>query len=199
MRHSIPACVFFLNITGALAQQPPTEQQPSIAIQVVEGDSAINSIRFRRAREPLVRVVDANGEPLSAATVSFLLPATGPSGTFGDSGLSLTVQTDARGLAAGRGLRPNGIPGQFRIRVTASAHGSAASATLVQTNAEPVVRSGRTKKIAILAVVAVAIAGGAAAAASAGKSNSASPGGSTGGTATGGSISAGAPSLGPPH
>ncbi len=198
MRHGLGICAFFLTAGIGMGQVVPAGQ-PGVGIRIVEGDGAINSIRFKRAKEPVVRVVDAEGEPLPEATVTFLLPATGPSGSFGDKGLSLTVQTDARGTAAGRGLRPNNIPGQFRIRVTGSWRGASASATLVQTNAEPVVHSGRSKKIAILAVIAGAVAGGAAAAAAAGKSGSSPPAGTTGGAQTGGSISAGSPSLGPPH
>src|SRR4051794_4011137 len=74
-------------------------QQPSIALRVVQGDNAINSIRLRRGHDPVVQVIDPSGEPLRGATVSFLLPAAGPSGSFGESGLSLTVQTDDRGMA----------------------------------------------------------------------------------------------------
>jgi hypothetical protein len=183
----------FVLLVGCLLAQA---QESAVGIQVVEGDGAINSIRLRRAHDPVVRVVDAGGEPVAGAVVTFLLPATGPSGSFGESGLSLTVQTDSRGMAAGRGLRPNGIAGQFRMRVTTSWQGVPAAATLVQTNAEPVIKSGHGKTIAILAVVAGAVAGGAAVAARGGKSTPADQA-STG--ATGGSISAGTPSVGPPH
>ncbi len=129
--------------------------------------------------------------------MTFLLPATGPSGTFSDNGLSLTVQTDSRGMAIGRNLRPNAIAGQFRIRATTSWQGTPASASLAQTNAEPVAKSGHGKTIAILVVVAGAIAGGAAAAAHGGKSSSTQE--TAAASPSGGSISAGSPSLGPPR
>src|SRR4051794_28166497 len=102
--------------------------QTSISIRVVQGDNAINSIRMRRGHDPVVQVIDGSGEPLARATVSFLLPASGAGATFGESGLSLTVQTDSRGMAVGRGLVPNRTEGPFRIRVTASWQGEAASA-----------------------------------------------------------------------
>jgi hypothetical protein len=173
-------------------------QETGVKIQIVEGDGAINSIRLRRAKEPVIRVLNASGEPAVGASVTFLLPATGPSGSFSDNGLSLTVQTDSRGMAIGRNLRPNAIAGQFRIRATTSWHGAPASASLAQTNAEPVAKSGHGKTIAILVVVAGAIAGGAAAAAHGGKTSSA--GQETAPTSQGGgSISAGSPSLGPPR
>jgi hypothetical protein len=190
-----PFCfVVLLAGYSGFAQAPPD----GISIQVIEGEGAINSIRLHRAHEPVVRVVDARGNPIGNVAVTFLLPAIGPSGTFGDSGLSLTAFTDSRGTSIGRGLRPNGTAGEFRIRVTASSNGASASAAVMQTNAEPVIKSGRSKKIAILVVIAGAAAGGAAVAAR-GKSSSSAQDATTASTATGGSIVAGAPSVGPPH
>jgi hypothetical protein len=183
---------------GALAAQEPVPQaaKNDFSIQIVEGDGAINSIRLHRGHDPLVRLVTAAGKPIGGATVTFLLPATGASGSFGDSGLSLTVATAEDGTAAGRGLRPNGVAGRFSIRVIASWNGLPASATLAETNAEPTPHAGRSKKIAIAAVIAGAAIGGVAAAA-AQKSGSGSPG-STGSGAPG-SISSGTPIIGPPH
>jgi hypothetical protein len=173
--------------------------QSGIAIKVVQGDGAINSIRMRRGHDPVVQVLDGSGEPLRNATVSYLLPASGPSGAFGDSGLSLTVQTDEHGMATGRGLIPNRIEGPFKIRVTASAHGESATATIAQTNAEPVVKTARSKWIAIAAVVGGAAVGGAVLAARGGKSDTAA-GGTTGGITTGaGTIVPGSPTFGPPR
>jgi len=183
----------YFALIGCLLGQ---SQPPGLSIQVLEGDAAINSIRMRRAHDPVVKVLDSTGMPVAGAAVTFVLPSTGASGSFGESGLSLTVQTDSSGLATGRGLRPNGVAGQFRIRVATSWHSVPAAATIVQTNAEPVVKSGHGKAIAILVVVAGAAAGGAAVAARGGKSGSQSvptP------TPTGGSISAGTPTVGAPH
>jgi len=173
--------------------------QSAITIKVVQGDGAINSIRMKRGHDPVVQVLDATGEPLRNATVSFLLPATGPSGTFGESGLSLTVQTDDHGMATGRGLIPNAIEGPFKVRVTASARGDSATATIAQTNAEPAVKTARSKWIVIAAVVGGAAVGGAVLAAKGGKSDTAA-GGTTGGVTTGaGTIVPGTPSFGPPR
>jgi len=199
MRPGPLLCVLLLFSAIAIAQQPPLSSLPGLpAIQIVEGDGAINSIRLHRAHEPIVRVVGPDGEPVEGAAVTFLLPATGPSGTFVESGLSLTVPTDCRGIAVGRGLRPNAVPGQFRIRVNTSWRGSPAAGSLVQTNAEPVVHSGHTKKIAIIAVIAAAAVGGAAAAAG-GKSSANNQSGTTGGSTTSGVIISGTPTIGPPR
>jgi hypothetical protein len=199
MRRGLTVCLLLLPVCLISAQEPQ-EAAPPTAVTVnigpVEGDGAINSIRLRRAHEPVVRVVGSSGEPLSEATVTFLLPATGPSGTFLDGGLSLTTQTDSQGRAVGRGLRPNSIAGQFRIRVTALWRGSQGAATLVQTNAEPVSKSGHSKTIVIVAIIAGAAAGGIAIAAR-GKSSPADNAAAT--SMPSGSISPGAPSFGPPH
>ena len=94
----------------------------------------------------MVKVLDASGEPISGASVTFVLPSAGASGTFGESGLSLTVQTDLSGTAVGRGLRPNGVAGQFRIRVSTSWRSVPAVAMLAQTNAEPVAKSDTVRR-----------------------------------------------------
>ncbi len=179
------------------AQAPPAPNAPTI--EILQGDGAINSIRLRRGHDPEVRVMTADGEPVAGATVTFLLPATGPSATFGGSGLSTSVVTDSHGAAAGRGLRPNGVAGQFHIRVTTSWHGAPAVATLTQTNAEPVLHSGHGKTIAIAVLIAGAAAGGAAAALSHHSSSSTPDTGTAAGSTSGGTIVAGSPTIGPPH
>jgi len=186
---------------GSVAQQtssrpaaPPISAVPTI--QIVEGDGAINSIRLHHGHDPVVRIVAADGQPIEGATVTFLLPSTGASGTFaGNEGLSLTVQTDQRGIAVGRGLRPNAVPGQFRIRVNTAWAGSPAAISLTQTNAEPLAHS-HTKTIVIIVAIAAAGAAGAAVAASGhGSSNQSNP--AT--TVSSGSIISGTPTIGPPH
>jgi hypothetical protein len=103
-------------------------------------------------------------------------------------------------MAVGRGLRPNRAAGQFRIRATTSWHGQAASAALMQTNAEPVAGSHTSRTIAILAIVGAAAAGGAVVATHGGKSSTATnTGGSTGSIAPTATITPGTPSFGPPH
>jgi hypothetical protein len=162
-------------------------------VEVVEGDGAINSIRLHRGHDPSVRVTGPEGEPLAGATVTFLLPSSGPGATYPNGGLTATVQTDRQGMAAARGLRPNAIEGQFQISVRASSHGSAGVATLAQTNAEPEIKTSHTKLYVILAAVAGAATGGAVLA-SRGKSNPADTA-----TTAGGSITSGTPTFGPPH
>lgn len=183
------AVLFLFGVTSA------AQTAGKITIRTVQGDKAINSIRMHRGHDPEVQVVSESGEPVSQAVVSFLLPATGAGGRFANGELSVTIPTDERGFAAARGLVPNRVEGQFRIRVTASWRGANAIATIAQTNAEPPLKSSRSKWVIIAALVAGGAAGGAAAALYGGKSSS----GASGATAAGVSIVAGTPSLGPPH
>lgn len=195
-RHARAVWAFVCLPMFAAAQSPAP-----LSVRVLEGDGAINSIRLHRAHDPVVQVLDGTGAPVAGATVTFLLPASGPSGTFQTSGLSLTIETGADGRAAARGLRPNQLAGQYRIRVTASWHGQAASGALTQTNAEPVAKSKSTKTIVILALIGAAAAGGAAAAAHGGgaANPAAISAANTGGASTGAVIVAGTPGFGPPH
>ena len=163
-------------------------------IVVIEGDGAINNIRLHHAKEPVVRVVDQDGHPIPNVAVTFLLPGKGAGGTFADGQSSLTVMTDENGRAVGHGLRPNGNAGQFEIRVTTSFEGQAATANIMQTNAEPAQGGGSSKTILIVALIGGAAAAGAAVALR-GKSSSAS----TPPTNPGAVISPGNPSFGPPR
>jgi hypothetical protein len=162
----------------------------------VEGQNAINTVRLHRARDPVVQVLRGD-EPVAGASVTFLLPASGPGVQFADGSLSQTVQTDSSGMGRATGLRPNALAGPFRIRVAASWRGATALVVVDQTNAEPAVSSGRTKKILILA-----LGGGAAAGVIAALAGGKSGGGQTSAstiTAGAATVTAGTPTLGPPH
>src|SRR5690348_13419497 len=185
------AAVFCLLATSADAQS--TE----IKIVIQEGQGAINNIKEHRAKEPVVQVLHQDGEAVLGATVTFLLPDTGPGGAFNDGAHVLTVQTDSKGQAVGRGLRPNQAPGRFQIRVTASYHGQTASAAIAQINAEPAATGGGGKKFLIIALIGGAAAGGLAAALGhkSGSSSSPSSVSNTPGTV----LIPGTPSIQPPH
>jgi len=156
---------------------PTSARNDDIKIVVQEGQGAINNIPQHRAKEPVIQVQHEDGEPVVGAMVTFLLPDTGASGTFADGARMLNIQTDEKGQAVGRGLKPNASAGRFLIRVSASYHGQAASATIAQINAIPAgaTKSGSGKKFLIIALIGGAAAGGLAAAMG-GKSGSGSSG-----------------------
>jgi hypothetical protein len=166
-----PACVrrlaiglVFLLTVGDVSiwgQQPAS---PKLNIVIVEGDEAINNIRQRTAREPIVQVEDENHRPVAGAAVIFLTPRHGASSVFADGTHSFTVTTDQNGRAVARGLRPNNAAGKYQIQVRASYQGNTASAVINQENVLGAVvghAGGLSAKwIVLIAVAAGAVAGG---------------------------------------
>ena len=108
--------------------------QSGLKLVVLEGDRAVNNIRKRTAREPVVEIRDGADRPVAGAAVTFILPESGPSGVFPNGSRMVTTVSDEKGQAAGLGLRPNAVAGEFQIRVAASHQGQTASASLTQTN-----------------------------------------------------------------
>jgi hypothetical protein len=147
---------------------------------IVEGEGAINNIRQRTAREPIVQVEDQNHKPVAGAVVVFLLPDQGASGAFANGAHTLTVTTDAQGRAVAHGFHPNAVQGKMQMRVTASFQGKTANATISQTNATTAAAGAAAggisgKLIAILAIAGAAVAGGVVAATRGGRSSSTTP------------------------
>lgn len=143
---------------AAPAQETPAPSKLNLVI--VEGDGAINNVRQRVTREPVVQVEDENRKPVAGAAVTFLLPNQGASGVFADGSRMLTVMTDENGRAVARGLKMNNNPGQMEIRVTASKSGLSTSGTITMTSVAAAAAAGISTG---LLVTILAIAGGAAA------------------------------------
>jgi len=158
---------------------PFQADSPKLSIVIVEGEGAINNIRQRVNREPIVQVEDENRKPVAGAAVVFFLPSQGPGGVFLDGGRSLTTITDAQGRAVMRGFRPNNFEGKFEIRVTASANGQVASAIIHQTAIAAGGGGGGlstgAKWAIVIGVVAGAAAGGVFAATRGGGSSGPTP------------------------
>ena len=170
-------------------------QAAPLNLVVVEGDGAINNIRLQRAKEPMVRVEDENGKPVGGADVTFVAPTVGPGAIFVHAGASLTLRTDDRGEAVGRGLQPNRTAGTFQIRVIAVARGQTARTEISQTNVEPASRS-HSRTYALVALIGGAAAG-AIAASHGGKTEGSSA--ATPAVSPGTTVVPGTPSFGPPH
>ena len=159
--------VMWHNVAPISAQEAQAPKKLNIVI--VEGDGAINNVRQRIVREPIVQVEDENRRPIAGATVTFLLPQTGASGTFTNGSRVLMVVTDAKGQAVMRGMTPNDVGGALRINVSASYQGQTASTSFTQTNIAGAGASGAAssglsiafKVAALAAVVGAAVVGGA--------------------------------------
>jgi hypothetical protein len=157
--------LLLLNYAGL----PVWGQNPtSLQIVIVEGDGAINNVKQRVNREPIVQVEDENHKPVAGAAIIFFLPNDGPGGVFANGTTSLTTTTNAQGQAVARGIRFNNQAGSMQIRVAASFAGQTASAIITQTNVVGASASGSssggtsltTKILIIGAVVGAGIAAG---------------------------------------
>jgi hypothetical protein len=178
----------------AWAQQAVT----GLSITIVEGEGAINNVRQRVNREPIVQVEDQNHRPIAGAVVIFFLPDQGASGTFTDGSRMLMTVTDNQGRAVARGIRPNNQSGPMQIRVTASFQGLTASSVITQTNAAGAASSAGLSTGAKWAIILGVAAGGAIAGGVIAKTHGGStpPGGSSGpGTIV---ITPGTPTVGGP-
>lgn len=175
-----PFCNFLSIILIFQSFSSAAGQAGQLNLVVVEGEGAINNIRQRTARAPIVQVEDENRRPVAGAAVVFSLPQNGASGTFASGSRTLTVMTDQQGRAVARGLRPNSVPGKMQIRVTASHRGRTANATITQTNVLGAAAAGAA---AGLGAKWLAILGGIAGAAAVGGIVAATRGNGQGGTA----------------
>jgi hypothetical protein len=132
-RHAIflilPVLTNVLGIPGRSQQNPA-----SLQIVIVEGEGALNNIKQRVNRDPIVQVEDENHKPIAGAAVIFILPNQGPGGTFANGTTTLTTTTDNQGQAVARGIRFNNQVGSMQMRVTASFGGQTATAVVTQTN-----------------------------------------------------------------
>ena len=190
-----------LSLLLALWMSATAQVAPMLNLVVIEGDGAVNNIRQRTAREPIVQVQDENHKPVAGAIVVFTLPSNGAGGTFANGAHTLTVSTDSQGQAVAHGLKPNGVKGEFKIHVNASHNGQTTSRDIAQSNAVAGAAAAGAaaagggisgKLIVVLAVVAGAAAGGAYYATHSG-------GGSTTATTPATTISATNGTVGPPR
>jgi hypothetical protein len=169
MRWLSPVLALLISLPATSVVQAQ-DAAPKLNIVIVEGDGAINNIRQRTAREPIVQVEDENHKPIAGAAVVFALPGQGAGGTFAGGAHTLSVVTDSQGRAVAHGFHPNNVQGQYQIRVTASNSGQSASANITETNA--LVAGGAStagaaggisgKLIAVIVIVAAAAAAGGA-------------------------------------
>lgn len=144
----------------------------SLNIVIVEGEGAINNLRQRVAREPIVQVEDENRKPVAGAVVIFMLPQNGASGVFADGSRTFSTVTGPDGRAAARGIMTNNVKGDLQIRVTASLEGRTASAVITQSNAAAAAALG-AKAWTLIGILGAAAAVGIVVATAGGESSTA--------------------------
>jgi len=180
----------------------PAPQGQRLTVLIVEGEGAINNIRQRTAREPIVEVQDENHKPVAGAVVVFtVLPSNGGAGaSFAGAAQTAEFVTDQAGRVVATGFHPNTHVGQLQIRVTATSNGRVGTATISQTNVATAAAStgaslGGLKLLAIIGLAAGAAAAGAIVATHGGSHSGAGGGGTTTAPTT---ISIGTPTVGAP-
>jgi len=181
----------------AAQDAPPSK----LNLVIVEGEGAINNIRQRVAREPIVQVEDENRKPLAGVAVVFAVPGQGPGGTFANGANELTVLTDNQGRAVMRGFRANNQQGNYAVRVTASFRGLTATTNINMSNAA-LAATGAGIGAAKLGLILAAVGGAAAAGIAVGVTRN---GGTAPATPTGPPtppptvLTPGTPTVGPPR
>jgi hypothetical protein len=141
------------------AQEPQGEEKksrPKLFIDIVQGQDVVNNVKQRVAREPQIVVYDENHNPVNGATVTFLLPKSGPGASFPGGQSSFTTTTGADGQATAPGLQANNIPGSFKINVVVSSQGSTTTGTIPMANVLAATVAGTSALTTTLIVVAVA-------------------------------------------
>ncbi len=189
----------YLSLLLALWIPASGQVPPMLNLVVLEGEGATNNIRQRTAREPVVQVQDENHKPVAGAIVVFTLPSNGAGGTFANGARTLSMVSDNQGQAVARGFHPNGLKGQFQIRVNATYQGRSTSISINQTNAA-LAASGAAVGAGVSGkLIAVLVAVGAAAAAGGAYYATHSGGGTTAAVTPTTTIAAGTGSVGPPR
>jgi hypothetical protein len=90
-------------------------------VTILDGENALNNIRQRDAREPVVQVTDENHKPVAGVALHFLIhdEARGANASFNGAS-SFATTTGPDGMAKTTGLQVGHTPGTYTITVTAT-------------------------------------------------------------------------------
>jgi hypothetical protein len=110
---------------------------PSITAVAGTPQTTIIGTLFPAALQALVR--DGGGNPVSGATVTFLLPASGASGTFPGNVTTVNVSTGLNGIASAPAVTANSVAGSFIATATSSGVTVPASFSLTNTYQAPTI------------------------------------------------------------
>lgn len=121
-----------------LGAQEAAPLPKSLQIVILDDEAPLNNISERTAREPIVQVQDENHKPLAGAAVLFAIhPAAGASASFANGASTLSVVTNANGVARASGLTMNGVKGTWQLQITASKDGLTTSTSINESNVAP--------------------------------------------------------------
>jgi hypothetical protein len=131
---SVAALGQLVILGGPVTHAQVTNPAPALVITILDGEGALNDIRQRTAREPIIQVEDENHKPIVGAVVLFALPGSGPGGAFADGAQTFSAVTDSAGRAVAHGLRPNSVSGSYNIHVQVTYNGSTTETNIHQQN-----------------------------------------------------------------
>jgi hypothetical protein len=156
-------CALFLALPAVMRAQA-ANAAPALFVTILDGEGALNDIRQRTAREPIVEVQDENHKPIAGAAVLFALPGSGPGGAFAGGAQTFSTVTDSAGRAVAHGLQPNGVSGSYNIHVQVNYNGSTVNTTIHQQNVsgQSSVTQHATHALSAKAVVLIVAAAAAA-------------------------------------
>lgn len=92
-------------------------------LRVVEGEGSVYAAGSRATRGITVEITDEFARPVSGASISFMLPESGPSGVFAGGKRTEVAITNAEGKASVWGMQWNKAPGTVEVRITAAKGG----------------------------------------------------------------------------
>jgi hypothetical protein len=88
-------------------------------LRVVEGEGSVYAAGSRATRGITVEITDEFARPVAGASVSFMLPESGPSGVFAGGKRTDVGVTNSEGKASVWGMQWNKAPGTVEVRITA--------------------------------------------------------------------------------
>ncbi|MEQ1698383.1 MAG: Ig-like domain-containing protein, partial [Hyphomicrobiaceae bacterium] len=127
VNNTTPSVNFTLTNTGAVPG--------SVSAQSGSAQTTVVNTNFTTTLQ--ARVLNTLGNPSSGVTVTFTVPSSGASGTFGAS-TSATATTDASGIATSPVLKANTTSGTFFAQASVTGVASPAIYTLTNTPDSPV-------------------------------------------------------------
>ncbi len=107
----------------------------SVAMQAGSSQTTVVNTNFASTLQ--AKVLDTQGNPVSGVTVTFSVPGSGASGTFGGATFT-TATTNASGIATSATLKANTVSGTFFAQATISGVASPALFTLTNNPDQPV-------------------------------------------------------------
>ena len=117
-----------------------TREVVILQIKVLEGDALVQVAGSRASRSITVQISDETGKPVEGARVSFRLPDEGPGGVFRNGLRTEVLATGPDGLASVKGMKWNGTPGPFGVRVVAAKDRARAGVAIPQYLSAPAAR-----------------------------------------------------------